>query len=715
MATAIERIYRLQVDANKAVRNLQKTNKEVTKVSRSFTKLAKTAGATLAAYASVQGVRALVGQTRAALDYADALAKTASFTGISVEALQELSFAAGQSGVNTNLLNSSLTAFVKRVGEAKNGMGPLSSGLKQNNQELLTALAATNSQEEALNLLADAIENAETASAKAVIANAAFGRSGISLVNVLKNGREGLADYAAQAQSLGIILGDDLATQSEVINDKLDILGLTIGTKVKTGFIEAAAAAFEFFGVFSDAQRLENAIAQTEASLEKVGERLEQTANRRGRSNNADRIRQEKLIEQLRDQIAQREKLATYGQPASVVPDGTVDDAVAAAAALTKLTSELNSLQDSYDPLGAASRKFAEEQSKLVALQDSLTDTQFLIYQEALVAAYEAKIDSITGVTAAQKLLATEEAKYADTLQSILDLALPQLAAQEKLTAQIDFLALAYTNNKISVELYNEALKALIITEDLQADNLQGVLDTALPQLAAQRELTAQINILAEAYTAGEIGVKLYTDALAGLILAEEEVKEQTASMSEAIGTVAADAVDNFASSILDLSKGGKDAFKKFANSVIQDLARIIIQTQILNAISGTSFGSFLGLTPSAKGNAFANGAIQPFANGGIVSSPTLFGFGGGNVGLAGEAGSEAILPLSRGSNGNLGVESTVNVNVTNNTPATVDVQQQGNDIQIVIGQVASDIASGGEISRALESSFGVSRAGVAY
>ena len=48
-------------------------------------------------------------------------------------------------------------------------------------------------------------------------------------------------------------------------------------------------------------------------------------------------------------------------------------------------------------------------------------------------------------------------------------------------------------------------------------------------------------------------------------------------------------------------------------------------------------------------------GGATPFAKGGVVASPTYFGSGGG-VGLMGEAGAEAILPLRRGPDGALGV-----------------------------------------------------------
>jgi phage-related minor tail protein len=55
------------------------------------------------------------------------------------------------------------------------------------------------------------------------------------------------------------------------------------------------------------------------------------------------------------------------------------------------------------------------------------------------------------------------------------------------------------------------------------------------------------------------------------------------------------------------------------------------------------------------------SGGVQMFADGGaftnsIVSKPTSFGMANGNMGIAGEAGPEAIMPLTRTSSGKLGV-----------------------------------------------------------
>lgn len=49
---------------------------------------------------------------------------------------------------------------------------------------------------------------------------------------------------------------------------------------------------------------------------------------------------------------------------------------------------------------------------------------------------------------------------------------------------------------------------------------------------------------------------------------------------------------------------------------------------------------------------------VMPFAKGGVVGAPTYFPMTGGRMGLMGEAGAEAIMPLARGPDGRLGVRS---------------------------------------------------------
>ncbi len=80
--------------------------------------------------------------------------------------------------------------------------------------------------------------------------------------------------------------------------------------------------------------------------------------------------------------------------------------------------------------------------------------------------------------------------------------------------------------------------------------------------------------------------------------------------------------------------------------------------TDRIGGLIGEGMNSlFNGLFQFADGGSFAQGRVMPFANGGIVNGPTMFPMRGG-TGLMGEAGPEAIMPLTRGSDGKLGVRS---------------------------------------------------------
>ena len=95
------------------------------------------------------------------------------------------------------------------------------------------------------------------------------------------------------------------------------------------------------------------------------------------------------------------------------------------------------------------------------------------------------------------------------------------------------------------------------------------------------------------------------------------------------------------------------------------------------------------GMMPFENGASFSQGRVTPFAKGGVVSGPTTFPMRGG-TGLMGEAGPEAIMPLSRGADGTLGVRAqgggTVNVTMNISTP---DVQ----GFQRSQGQIATQMA----------------------
>lgn len=100
------------------------------------------------------------------------------------------------------------------------------------------------------------------------------------------------------------------------------------------------------------------------------------------------------------------------------------------------------------------------------------------------------------------------------------------------------------------------------------------------------------------------------------------------------------------------------------------------------------------GLLANAGGNGFVQGRVMPFARGGVVTGPLAFPMRGG-MGLMGEAGPEAILPLARGADGRLGVRSA-----GGGRPVQVSITVQTPDVE-GFRRSRSQIAA--EVSRALE------------
>lgn len=146
---------------------------------------------------------------------------------------------------------------------------------------------------------------------------------------------------------------------------------------------------------------------------------------------------------------------------------------------------------------------------------------------------------------------------------------------------------------------------------------------------------------------------------------------------------------NNLTSGLTDFVSGTKtasQAFTDMAKSILRDIEQITIKALIVQPLM-RSFG-LTSLVASAHGNVFSGGSVVPFAQGGVVDSPTI-----APMALFGEAGPEAIMPLRRGPDGNLGVASaggggrTENHNYYINAPGADQgtVQQ----LKLVVGKMA--------------------------
>ncbi len=196
---------------------------------------------------------------------------------------------------------------------------------------------------------------------------------------------------------------------------------------------------------------------------------------------------------------------------------------------------------------------------------------------------------------------------------------------------------------------------------------------------------------------------------------------ESLGSMSSQIATIVESSFGRFEDAIFQATKGATDSFANMAQSILDDLTKIAIRMAIVNPIANSFSGLFTPAAASAgpsAARAFAPTAI-PFADGGVVENPTFFGMAGRKMGVAGEAGPEAIIPLKRGAGGQLGVGAApVSVNIVNNSGAEISTSEKRNSdgsvsINMVVHQIVKEGISNGTFDRSMQQSFGVQRRGI--
>jgi phage-related minor tail protein len=139
------------------------------------------------------------------------------------------------------------------------------------------------------------------------------------------------------------------------------------------------------------------------------------------------------------------------------------------------------------------------------------------------------------------------------------------------------------------------------------------------------------------------------------------------------------------------------DALRSVAQSMV-DAAYNTALRPVQNAVGGVLANGInalvSGILPFEKGGAFSGGRVTPFARGGVVSGPTNFAMRGG-IGLMGEAGPEAIMPLTRGADGRLGVRSQgggapINITMNIQTPDVQGFQKSKSQIAAQMGRALS-------------------------
>lgn len=214
-------------------------------------------------------------------------------------------------------------------------------------------------------------------------------------------------------------------------------------------------------------------------------------------------------------------------------------------------------------------------------------------------------------------------------------------------------------------------------------------------------------------------------DPVLGARAAWEDFVSETANAAGQTYDLISGTFDEAADAIAKFAATGKLSFTSLANSILSDLGRLGA-----NKLLMTLLGAFMPsavpaagapVKENAVGGVYNSPGLSAYSNQ-IVSQPTIFPFAKG-VGLMGEAGPEAILPLKRTQGGKLGVMATgvggdIQVQVNNYVGGKTGVRQErvrmpdGQELRkLIVDIVADDLGGGGKTAAAARSRFNLQEA----
>ena len=282
------------------------------------------------------------------------------------------------------------------------------------------------------------------------------------------------------------------------------------------------------------------------------------------------------------------------------------------------------------------------------------------------------------------------------------------------------------------------------------AEKLKSRLDSLISDtaIAKTEQFLSDVDLLNQAFFDGKIGAEQYQQAIDNITGSKVQNQvQETKSIFEEMGIV-------MVSHLEDAISGGKDmsdVLKAMERDIMNLIIRLTVMEPLMNGIKGifsstgssSSSGSGSGFNLgnifqtaidwifSANGNVFQSAGLHAYANT-VQSRPFVFPFAkGAAFGVGGEAGPEAIMPLTRMNNGKLGVMAandgpSVQVIINNNASGTQAAASERTDqngnrfIEVIIDQIDQKLASNmvqgrGALTNAVQATYALNRSAGSY
>lgn len=178
--------------------------------------------------------------TRAFMKNGDELDKMSKRTGVSVEALSELGYAAGQSGTDLETLEKGVRTMQRTINDAERGLATANDALGELGLSLGSLQGLTPEQQ--FKAIADSLSRIEDPGKRAAIAMQIFGRAGSQLLPLMRDGAAGIEEMQERARKLGLTISTETAADAAVLTDAVSDLRAVL--KATSVVIGAAVAPF---------------------------------------------------------------------------------------------------------------------------------------------------------------------------------------------------------------------------------------------------------------------------------------------------------------------------------------------------------------------------------------------------------------------------------------------------------------------------------------
>lgn len=228
-------------DADPLIRGLKAAEGALNQFNKNASRAFDTVSAAAEGMNELMGVAVTGGLAyllKRTLETTEALKNQADALGLNVEKFQLLSLMAQQNGVDAESMNTALARLSAKLGEAAANVGSASLSFQRWQISIRDSNGNIRQLDDVLYSVANRIKSIADPTLRAAMMQELFGKNSLALVNMLRDGAEGMRAMEDRAKSLGSILSQDLVEKGKEANEQLDLMGKVLSTKLSAAILD---------------------------------------------------------------------------------------------------------------------------------------------------------------------------------------------------------------------------------------------------------------------------------------------------------------------------------------------------------------------------------------------------------------------------------------------------------------------------------------------